>query len=72
MPFGIVACSFSDNLSRNSCILVRAIMLNNKTSTRYRDAYLKKEMGIIKRSHDTNKREEEEKKSINYLPERKF
>ena len=72
MPFGIVACSFSDNLSRNSSILVRAIMLINKTSTRCRDAYLKKEIGIIKRSHDTNKREEEEKKSINYLPEKKF
>ena len=24
MPFGIVACAFSDNLSRNSCILASA------------------------------------------------
>ena len=46
-------------------------MLINKTSTRYRDAYLKKKkkIGIMIRSQDTNK-EEEEKKTINYLPEK--
>ena len=43
-------------------------MLINKTSTRYRDAYLKKKIGIIIRSQDTNKKEEE-KKTVNYLPE---
>ena len=47
-------------------------MLINKTSTRYRDAYLKKKIGIIIKSHDTNKKEKEEKKTINYLPEKKF
>ena len=39
-------------------------MLINKTSTRYRDAYLKKKIGIIIKSHDTNKKEKEEKKTI--------
>ena len=47
-------------------------MLINKTSTRYRDAYLKKKIGIIIKSHDTNKKEKEEKKTINYLPEKKL
>ena len=47
-------------------------MLINKTSTRYRDAYLKKKIGIIIKSHDTNKKEKEEKKTINYLPEKKI
>ena len=31
-----------------------------------------KKIGIIIRSHDTNKKEEEEKKTINYLPEKNF
>ena len=45
-------------------------MLINKTSTRNRDAQLKKK-GII-RSHDTNKKEEEEKKTINHPREKKI
>ena len=33
MPIGIVACTFSDNLSRNSCILIA-------TSTSVNNSYL--------------------------------
>ena len=48
-------------------------MLINKTSTRYRDAYLKKKnIRVIIKSLDPNKKEEEEKKAINYLPEKNF
>ena len=36
MPFGIVECTFSDNLSRNSCIQQRPIIggVNKLTSSR--------------------------------------
>ena len=43
-------------------------MLINKTSTPHRDAYLKKK--IRRRSHDTGKKEEEEKKTINHPREK--
>ena len=46
-------------------------MLISKTSTRHKIETLIKKKGVI-RSHDTNKKEEEEKKTINHPREKKF
>ena len=47
-------------------------MLINKTSTRHKiETLIKKKKGVI-RSHDTNKKEEEEKKTINHPREKKY